>query len=137
MMSDQMKPLPIPDGDSRIYWQGCKEEKLLIQKCGDCSKHIFYPRVVCPHCLSEQIEWVEASGKGTIYSYTIARRAGGPAFKEDVPYAVALVQLDEGVRMFANIINTDIEQISCDMPVEVIFEERGDFKLPMFQPTIK
>jgi uncharacterized OB-fold protein len=133
-MAEQKKPLPIPDGDSHVFWQGCKENKLLIQKCKDCSKHIFYPRILCPHCFSEQVEWVESTGKGKIYSYTIARRGGGPAFKDDAPYAVALIELDEGVRMFSNIINIDVEKVKCDLPVEVVFEEQEDFTLPKFQP---
>ncbi|WP_264739040.1 Zn-ribbon domain-containing OB-fold protein [Cytobacillus firmus] len=134
-MTDQNKPMPVPDGDSNIFWQGCKENKLLIQKCSDCSKHIFYPRILCPHCFSEKIEWVESTGKGKVYSYTIARRGGGPAFKDEVPYAVALIQLDEGVRMFSNIINVDVEEVKCDMAVEVVFEDSGEFTLPKFQPA--
>ena len=67
------KPLPVPDGDSHVFWQGCKEHKLLIQKCDECSSHIFYPRIVCPHCFSEKVTWVESTGLGRIYSYTIAR----------------------------------------------------------------
>ena len=133
-MAEQKKPMPIPDGDSHIFWQGCNENKLLIQQCKNCSKHIFYPRILCPHCFSEKVEWVESTGKGKIYSYTIARRGGGPAFKDDSPYAVALIELDEGVRMFSNIINIDVEKVKCDLPVEVVFEEQGDFSLPKFQP---
>jgi uncharacterized OB-fold protein len=75
-MDQQNKPLPIPDGDSQFFWKGCQENKLFIQKCRECSKHIFYPRALCPHCFSEQLDWVESTGKGKIYSYTIARRGG-------------------------------------------------------------
>lgn len=133
-MAELQKPLPIPDGDSHVFWQGCNENKLLIQKCNDCHTHIFYPRSLCPHCFSEQVEWVESSGKGKIYSYTIARRGGGPAFKDDVPYVVALIELEEGVRMFSNVIHINVEDVRCDMSVEVVFEEEGDMKLPKFQP---
>ena len=135
-MADLKKPLPIPDGDSFVFWEGCKENKLLIQKCGDCSKHIFYPRILCPHCFSEKVEWVESAGKGKIYSYTIARRGGGPAFKGDAPYAVALIELDEGVRLFSNIININVEKVKCDLRVEVVFEDQGEITLPKFQPII-
>ncbi|MDQ0269674.1 Zn-ribbon domain-containing OB-fold protein [Cytobacillus purgationiresistens] len=133
-MEKLIKPQPVPDGDSYRFWEGCKEEKLLIQKCNGCSKHIFYPRIICPHCSSEQIEWVESSGKGKVYSFTIARRGGGPAFKDDAPYAVALIELEEGVRMMSNIINVDVNNIQCDQQVEVVFVNEGEFTLPKFQP---
>jgi hypothetical protein len=134
-MAEVKKPIPIPDGDSETFWQGCNEEKLLIQHCTDCGKHIYYPRAVCPHCMSDALEWVESSGKGKVYSYTIARRGAGPAFAEDAPYVVALIDLDEGVRMLSNIINIDVDEVRCDMPVEVVFEQVGDMKLPKFQPV--
>ncbi|MBS4214903.1 MULTISPECIES: Zn-ribbon domain-containing OB-fold protein [Neobacillus] len=128
------KPLPIPDGDSDVFWQGCKEHKLLIQKCEDCSSYIFYPRVLCPNCFSEKVEWVQSSGVGKVYSFTIARRPGGPAFKDEVPYVVALIELEEGVRMLSNIIDVDVDKVDCDMPVEVVFQVEGDFTLPKFKP---
>ena len=134
-MTEIKKPLPVPDSESKPFWDGCNEEKLLIQHCKDCDKHIFYPRAVCPHCMSDQIEWVEASGKGKVYSYTIARRGAGPAFADDAPYVVALIDLDEGVRMMSNIVNCDVEAVRCDMPVKVVFEEREGMKLPMFELT--
>lgn len=134
-MTEIKKPIPVPDSESKPFWDGCNEEKLLIQHCKDCDKHIFYPRAVCPHCMSDQIEWVEASGKGKVYSYTIARRGAGPAFADDAPYVVALIDLDEGVRMMSNIVNCDVEAVRCDMPVKVVFEEREGMKLPMFELT--
>ena len=135
MVAGVKKSIPIPDGDSRIYWDGCNEEKLLIQHCVDCNNHIIYPRVVCPYCMSDRLEWIESSGKGKVYSFTIARRGAGPAFVDDTPYVVALVDLDEGVRMMSNIINIDIEEVRCEMPVEVVFREREGMKIPMFQPA--
>ena len=84
--------------------------------------------------MSERVEWKQASGRGKIYSYTIARRPGGPAFVDDVPYVIAIIELEEGVRMMSNIINTPIEKIRCEMPVQVIFEKVNDeITLPKFE----
>lgn len=134
-MTELKKPVPVPDGDSRTFWEGCNEGKLLIQKCLDCKTHIFYPRAVCPHCMSDDIKWVESSGKGKVYSYTIARRAAHPSFKEDVPYVVALIELDEGVRILSNIINCNVEDVKCEMPVKVVFQNQEGMNLPKFQLT--
>ncbi|MGH2669819.1 MAG: Zn-ribbon domain-containing OB-fold protein, partial [bacterium] len=67
------KPLPLPSDVSRPYWEGLRTRTLQLQRCGDCASYIFYPRSVCPRCLSQRFEWVEASGRGTLYSYTVVR----------------------------------------------------------------
>ena len=105
------KPLPVQDGESEPYWSGAKEHRLRLPRCMECGKHHFYPRELCPHCWSDRIEWRDASGRGVIYSYTIARRPAGPAFKEDTPYAVAIVELEEGPRMMSNIVTGNVESI--------------------------
>jgi uncharacterized OB-fold protein len=134
-MNDYKKPLPIIDNDTKVFWEACNNERLVIQQCLDCSSYIFYPRIICPHCMSGQIEWKEVSGKGKVYSYTVARRPADPNFSDDVPYVVALVELDEGVRMMTNIINTSVESVHCEMEVEVVFEKvTEDIRLPKFQP---
>jgi len=135
-MSEYQKPLPIVDGDSRKYWEACRENKLLIQRCEDCGKHIFYPRALCPHCHSDRVQWVEASGRGKVYSYTINRRPAFPGFAGETPYVVALVELEEGVRMISNVIGVEIGDVRIDMPVEVVFEKATDeFTLPKFRPV--
>lgn len=135
-MGDLLKPVPQVDNDSREFWNGCNEDKLLIQHCKECNTYIFYPRIVCPHCMSANIEWEKSAGIGKVYSYTIVRY-GPPGFKDDVPYIAALVELDEGVRMITNIIDCDIDKVKCDMPVEVIFEKRETVKVPMFRPIVR
>lgn len=132
-MLEPKKPVPVADGDSIRFWEGCNEGKLLIQQCGDCDEYIFYPRIVCPNCMSEHVEWIESSGIGKVYSYTVVRRAA-PAFKEDLPFVVAMIELDEGVRMLSNIVECEIEDVHCDMPVKVTFEKREEMALPMFKP---
>lgn len=127
------KPLPIIDADSKYFWEQCQKEILMIPYCLDCNQYHFYPRIFCPNCMSSRIQWKESTGRGKIYSFTIARRAGGPAFKDDVPYVVAIIELVEGVRMMSHIINTDIDNIKCDMAVQVIFEKANEeITLPKF-----
>lgn len=127
--------LPVVDGDSKVFWEGCQNEKLMIQRCEDCDTSIFYPRIICPHCMSDRVQWVESAGKGKIYSYTVARKHPDPRIREQGPFIIALVTLTEGVRMMTNIINVDINEVACEMPVEVVFEKVNEqLTIPKFQP---
>jgi len=128
------KPLPEPTHWSKPFWDACKKHELHIQKCKDCSKLIMYPKRYCPHCLSENLTWVKSEGKGVIYSYTIVCNNPPTAFLSEVPYVVAVVELDEGVRMATNIVQSDFEDIKCEAPVEVVFEDITDeITLPKFR----
>jgi uncharacterized OB-fold protein len=130
------RPIPVIDSDSKIFWENCQNNILVLPKCQDCGDYFFYPRSICPNCMSDQIEWKEVSGNGKVYSYTIARRPAGKAFAAYTPYIVAIIQLDEGPRMMANIINVELSEISCEMRVQVVYQEINDsFKLPMFEPV--
>jgi len=130
------KPVPIVNDWARPFWDAAKEEKLIIQKCKDCGKHIFYPRIACPHCSSDSVEWINASGKGTVYSFTVVESNSPSAFVNDIPYVVAVVRLDEGVQMLSNIVGCDPDAVRFDMPVEVTFERLDDeFTLPKFKPA--
>lgn len=127
-----MNPKPLIDDDSRPFWEGAKNHKLMIQKCEDCNKYIFYPRIICPHCFSEHVTWVEASGQGRIHSYTVVHRAA-PPFKEETPYVVAIIELNEGVRMASRVIGEQ-EKILIDKPVSVVYEKIDEeVTLPYFQ----
>lgn len=129
------RPVPLPDADSRPYWQAAREGRLLIQRCQDCGKAIFYPRSICPHCMSDRIEWVRASGRGKVYSYTVVRRAP-EQFAAETPYVVALVDLDEGVRMTTRVTGCPPEQVRIGMPVQVDFQTVSDeVALPVFRPA--
>jgi len=128
------KPVPIVNPWARPFWKAAREGRLIIQQCRDCKKFIFYPRIACIHCSSEKLEWVEAAGKGTIYSYTVVETNAPSAFMKDVPYVVAIVRLEEGVQMLTNIVGCDPYQVRCDMPVQVTFEKLDDeFSLPKFR----
>lgn len=128
------KPLPQPTPWSQFFWDGCKNKKLLVQKCEDCQKHIFYPKLFCPFCLSQELSWVEASGKGKIYSFTVVYSYQPTEFSDDVPYVIAVIELDEGVRMMSNIVDCNPVEVQCDMHVEVVFDEVSEeVTLPKFQ----
>jgi hypothetical protein len=120
------KPLPVIDGESQPFWQAAREHRLAIMRCRACAKHFFYPRELCPYCHSADPEWVTASGRGKIYSFTIARRPAGPAFKADVPYVVALVELDEGPRLMTNVVTGDVERIRIGQAVKAVFDAVTD-----------
>ncbi len=135
-MVEMTKPIPVPNEDSEIFWRGCSEHKLTIQRCKSCGKARFYPRIICPTCGSTDTEWFDASGDGSVFSYTIVHRAPSPAFKGDVPYVLAIVELEEGVRMMTNIVGCDPATVKIDMPVRVQFERMSDeILLPKFAPA--
>jgi len=131
-LSNREKPLPVPDPETEVFWDGLKQGKLLLQRCGDCGKYRYYPRMVCPHCLSGNTEWVESEGMGIVYSFTIVHKAP-PAFQGDTPYVVALIELKEGVRMLSNLVTDEPDKVRIGMPVKVIFEKTAsDIVLPKF-----
>lgn len=128
------RPLPVVDADSAPFWAAVRDRQLRVQRCLDCDRFVFYPRALCPHCHSDRLEWAACSGRGTIYSYTVARRPAGPAFAADVPYVVVLVDLDEGVRMLSNLVTGDVESVRIGARVVVRFEDVADgVTLPMFE----
>ena len=123
------RPTPVADSDSAPFWEGASEGELRIQRCRSCEKYIFYPRVICPNCMEPDPEWVTASGRGTVYSFTVVHRAP-PGFAEEAPYAVGLIELEEGVRMLARLEGDDLV---VGLPVVVEFTDGPDgFRLPRF-----
>lgn len=129
-------PLPKPDKDSEVYWQAARRHELLLQQCSDCERFRFYPRSVCPHCLSDKFRWRPSSGRGRVYSFTIIHRAPTPAFRDQVPYVLALIDLDEGVRMMSNVIDCDPGVVRIGLRVEVIFADvTPEISLPKFKPS--
>ena len=134
MTNEPVYPAPVPNADSRAYWEAAARDELLLRRCTACGKHHFPPRHLCPKCWSDEFEWTLSAGKGVVYSFTIMRRAPMPAFAQRVPYVVALVDLDEGPRMMANILGEDALETKIGDRVSVCFEERaGGSKLPQFR----
>jgi hypothetical protein len=133
-MSEYMKPLPDVE-NAKTYWEGCKAGKLLLPRCRSCGELFFYPKHFCPACLSGDLEWVEASGKGIIHTFTVISRAPSSAYEADVPYVIAIIDLQEGLRMLSNVIGIPPDQVRVGMPVEVVFEQvTEEVTLPKFRP---
>ena len=127
----QDRPLgaPIVDPSTEAYWSAAKEGVLRIKRCTACAKLHWYPRALCPYCLGDT-EWVDASGRGTIYSVSVTRRAG------PIPYALAYVALDEGVTMLTNIVDCDLDRLRIGDKVRVTFKPaEGGAAVPMFTPA--
>jgi uncharacterized OB-fold protein len=132
--------LPVPDTETAPYWEGAREGRLLIKSCRSCGRAFFYPRTYCPRCGSSDTEWTEASGRGTVYTYTVVYQNDLPPFRDRLPYVVAIVELEEGVRMTSNVEGVPAEDVRCDMPVVVSFreEDRGEgdsVAIPVFRPA--
>ncbi|HWP43730.1 MAG TPA: Zn-ribbon domain-containing OB-fold protein [Blastocatellia bacterium] len=133
-MTEYVGPLPKPDNDSAEYWDAARRHKLVLQQCIECQRFRFYPRSVCPHCLSDRFEWRPASGRGKVYSFTVIHRAPAQAFRDRVPYVLALVELEEGVRMMTNIVECDPDTVRIGESVEVTFDDVTDeVTLPKFR----
>ena len=129
-------PQPVADGDSRVYWEGIAQGELRIQRCDACTCYVFYPRSICPHCHAERLAWVTATGRGVIYAYTVVHQAYGP-FAEEVPFVVAIVELEEGVRMMTRIIDAPRERITIGAPVRVTFQPASEeVTLPYFRLAV-
>ncbi|MBC7132875.1 MAG: Zn-ribbon domain-containing OB-fold protein [Roseovarius sp.] len=128
------KPLPVIDHDSAPYWEAARDGRLDIPLCGDCGRHHFYPRAICPHCHSDRLRFDTVSGRGTVHTFTVARRPAGPAFAEDVPYVVALIELAEGPRMMSRIVTDDPGKVRIGAPVEVTFVKASEeITFPFFR----
>lgn len=135
-MSAYKKPVPVPDHVSAPYWAGCARHELLLQCCDACGTVQFYPRPICLSCMSEQLTWKKANGKGTIHTFSTIRQNRSPGFIEDVPYVLAVVTLDEGPNMTTNIVQCAPEDVRIGLPVEVVFEDISDgISLPKFRPA--
>ena len=130
------KPLPTPDPDSAAFWAGLARGELLLQHCLDCGDVQVYQQAMCRRCLSDRIEHRAASGRGTVYSFSVVHRAPGPAFRADTPYAVLLVELAEGPRMISSLVDADPACVPIGMAVELVCERVSEtVTLPRFRPA--
>jgi uncharacterized OB-fold protein len=127
------KPVPEPTRDSKPYWDGLGQGRLLIQTCAACGKLRHYPRPVCDACYSMEVTWTQASGRGCVHSWTVAHHAFHPGFKQELPYILALVDLEEGVRMTAQLRGVTPGEMRIGLPVAVAFERTtGELAVPAF-----
>jgi uncharacterized OB-fold protein len=120
------KPVPTPNADTRPFWDACNREELIYQYCRACDRAQFYPRAMCTACHGHDLEWRTSSGRGTVCTFTVNHRPPNVAFQDDVPYAIALVDLDEGFRMMMNVLDCDPDSVHIGMRVAVTFESRGE-----------
>ena len=135
-MSEYAKPLPNPSVESRPFWEGCKRHELLLPRCHGCASFWFPASATCPNCLSTNWDWTPSRGRGKIYSFGVYHRVYHQGFRNDVPYVLAVVQLDEGPRLVSNLVDCAPEESRCDMPVEVVFEDvTEDATLYKFRPA--
>ncbi len=127
--------LPTPDPETQPFWDATREHRLLIRRCAACGAAHFYPRTFCPACWSADVSWAEASGRATLYTWSVVHSNDLPPFNERVPYVAAIVDLAEGPRAMTNLVDVDFDAIEVGMDVEVTFQPiSDDVTIPVFRP---
>lgn len=130
-------PGPVIDADSAAFWAGVEQGELRFQRCDACGAAVFYPRCLCPRCLSEELAWTMSTGRATVHSFTVVHRAP-PPFDRDVPFVVALVDVEEGFRMMTRVIECAPEVVEIGMPLELEIAAFHDGPgLPCFRPVAR
>ena len=130
------KPLPRVDEETKGFWEACRRHELYVQRCRACGNKRYYPRAVCPFCLSDDTEWLRCTGTGSVYTFTVTHQNQAPGFRDELPYVMAYVELDEGLRMLTNIVECAPDAVRIGMRVEVVFDDvTPEFSLPKFRPT--
>lgn len=119
------KPAPVATADTAAFWAACRDGVLTFQRCRACAESQFYPGAVCRRCRSTDLAWERSGGLGTVHSFTVVHRAPSAAFRADVPYVLALIDMEEGFRIMANVLDCDPRDVAIGMPVAVVFESRG------------
>ena len=135
-MSEYDKPLPNPSTQSQPFWEAARGHQLQMQRCGSCGEVLFYPRVICPECWADDLEWETLSGRGVVYTYTVAQHPTHPKFAAEVPYAIAVVELEEGPRITTSIVGCEPEAIEIGMLVVAVYDDvTPDVTLVKFRPA--
>ena len=130
---DLPAPEPYPNSEDRPFWDATKQDKLVLPKCTACGTVIWYPRAFCSECSGRDVEWFEATGRGTVYAVTAVHRAVGP-WRGGAPYALAYVELEEGPRILTNVIGIDADHVQVGQAVHAVFVPAGDQKIVRFTP---
>ena len=130
------REVPTVEDETREYWEAAKQGRLLVKHCNACGAVHHYPRPFCPFCWSEDVEWREVSGRGTLYTYSIVYRNDLEPFSGWGAYVPAVVELDEGPRLMTTIVDCPHDQLAVGMPVEVVFRElTEEWAAPDFRPS--
>ena len=126
--------LPTPDAETKPFWDACKDGRFLLRHCNACGRDHYYPRPFCPTCWSDDVSWVPAAGRGTLYTYSVVHVNDLPPFPERVPYVAAIVELDEGPRVMTNIVDVPFDELQVGTPVTVEFTAiSDDVTIPVFR----
>jgi hypothetical protein len=134
-MTAVAKPLPQPGPDMLPFFEAARRHELVVQRCGGCGTMRFPARAICSRCLARDAVWVPVSGRGTVFSFAIMHQAVHPGFAAEVPYAVVVIELDEGPRLLSNLIDCPTGDVRIGMPVEVTFDDVSpEVTLPKFRP---
>jgi uncharacterized protein len=120
------KPRPLPTPTSQPFWDALAEERVVLQHCTACGGWVFYPRSRCSHCLSDALVWEEVSGEATVFTFSVARQPTFPAFADEVPQIIAVVELPQGVHMTTTIVGTDPAAVRVGAAVVPVFEHGAD-----------
>ena len=137
-MSEPTRPLPrVDEPDTADFWAGTLQAELRYQQCDDCGAVIWHPRPHCTGCLDGHLSTHVASGRGTVYSYSVVRQSYHPFFRTRAPYVVAWIDLEEGPRLLSNVVGIDADAVTCGMPVQVEWEEHESCSIPLFRPVRK
>lgn len=135
MSTHEGKRLPRPTPVSRPWWEACRRRQLLLQRCTDCGRHQFYPRTLCAAC-GGTVDWVRAAGRGRVLTYTVVRHPVSPAYADEIPLVLALIELEEGPVMMSSLSGCAPDEVGIGLPVEVLFEEwTAEITMPRFRPA--
>ena len=131
------RPRPSPSPSTQAFWEATGKDQFLIQRCRACGAAQFYPKTTCTTCGSSELDWEPASGRGTLHTFTVARRATHPAFAGAEPYVVAIIELAEGPRVTGNVVGCDVDEVRIGMPLELVWddEDPDGIRLPLWQPA--
>ena len=131
----QPRVVPEPTEVSQPFWDATRERRLVIQRCEPCDSFFWYPRAFCPRCLRDTPAWSEVAGTGTVYAVSVHHRAPSPELRDRTPYAVTLVDLDEGVRLMSNVVGCPPEAVHVGQRVRATWEPLEDGRhLLLFEP---
>ncbi|MBI2370786.1 MAG: OB-fold domain-containing protein [Deltaproteobacteria bacterium] len=135
-MSEVVIDLPVLDPDSKPFWESCRRHEMALQRCAACGQFRFPPRVTCPHCLSEEYTWTPVRGRGTVYTFVTFHHVYHKAWADKAPYNVSMIELEEGPRLWSNVVGIAPEEVTVGMPVEIFYEDVTDeVALPKFRPA--
>jgi len=135
-LTDLRFDLPTVEPETQPFWDGAAAGKLVIQRCGACGEWQYYPRPFCKVCWSDDVSWQEASGRATLYTFSIVRQNDLPPFNDRVPYVAAIVDLAEGPRMITEVVDCSLDDVRIGMDLTVTYRDlTGELKLPVFRPA--